>query len=185
MAAITISNAQFIPTTSTYGVYSQIANSTPVTATTVSGSLVGAGVGGLSINPNFFQVGDSFYAELGGILNAKSNDDLRITIKSNGIVLADSGFQNMNSVTNGIWTLSLQFTIRSIGGPGIAAISTIGTFTDKKTSNQSVIGFGLNSLNNTTFDTTILNTLDIEAQWNSADPLNSIYSTSFVLSKIF
>lgn len=185
MAAITISNAQFIPTTSTYGVYSQIADSTPVAATTVSGSLVGAGVGGLSINPNFFQVGDSFYAELGGIISAKSNDDIKITVKSGSTILADTGFQNLSVITNGVWNLNLQFTIRAIGGPGVAAINTIGKFLDNKTSNQAISGFAFNSLNNTTFDTTIVNTLTIEAQWNSADPLNSIYSTSFVLSKIF
>lgn len=182
MAAISITTNSF---TSTYGVYSQIADSTPITATTTAGSLVGAGVGELSINRNFFKVGDSFYAELGGIINAKVNDSIKILVKSGSTILADSGFQMLDSITNGVWTLNLQFTIRSIGGAGVAAINTIGTFIDKKTSNQTINGFGFNSLNNTTFDTTILNTLSIEAQWNSADPINSIYSTTFVLSKIF
>lgn len=182
MAAISITTNPF---TSTYGVYSQIADSTPVAATTVPGSLVGAGVGSLSINPNFFKVGDSFYAELGGIINAKANDDIKILVKSGSTILADSGFQNLDVINNGVWTLNLQFTIRAIGGAGVAAINTIGTFIDKKTSNQSISGFAFNDLNNTTFDTTTLNTLSIEVQWSTADPLNSIYSTTFVLSKIF
>lgn len=171
--------------TTNYGLFSQIANSVPVTATLLPRTLIGVGVGSLVVNPNIFQVGDSFVAELGGFLSAKSNDNLRIIMRANGNILADSGFQNMNSVTNGVWTLTLHFTIRSIGGPGVASINTIGKFLDNKTSNQSVVGFGFSTVNNTTFDTTGANTLEIEAQWNSADPINSIYSTSFVLTKVF
>ena len=41
------------------------------------------------------------------------------------------------------------------------------------------------SLNNTSFDTTILNTLDITAQWNTNNASNNIYSDIFVLNKIY
>jgi hypothetical protein len=46
-------------------------------------------------------------------------------------------------------------------------------------------GFGFNTINNTTFDTTIPNTLSVTAQWSSNSALNSIYTDIFVLNKIF
>ncbi len=49
----------------------------------------------------------------------------------------------------------------------------------------TVEGFSFNSINNTTFDTTINNTLDVTVQWGSNNAGNSIYSDIFVLNKIY
>ncbi len=54
-----------------------------------------------------------------------------------------------------------------------------------KQSNGTSEGFGFNNVNNTTFDTTIANNLEVTAQWSSNSPLNSIYSDFFVLNKIY
>ena len=40
-------------------------------------------------------------------------------------------------------------------------------------------------INNTTFDTTVLNTLVITAQWNTNNAGNSIYSEIFTLNKTY
>jgi hypothetical protein len=54
----------------------------------------------------------------------------------------------------------------------------------RKTSGNE-IGFGFISINNTTFDTTVSNTLSITVQWSSNDATNSIYSEIFILNKVF
>jgi hypothetical protein len=54
-----------------------------------------------------------------------------------------------------------------------------------KQSNTTSEGFGFNSVNNTTFDTTIPNTLVVTAQFSSNSALNSIYSDIFCLNKIY
>ena len=118
-------------------------------------------------------------------MSTKNNDKIRIRIKSGSVILADSGFQTMPSITNNVWQVSINFTIRTIGGAGVASIVTLGVFHDVKTSNGNQNGFAWNTVNNTTFDTTIPNTLDVTAEWSSNSPLNSIYSDIFVLNKIY
>jgi hypothetical protein len=167
------------------GLYSQTTDSTPVTATTIAGTLIGTGVGNLSVPENRFSVGDSFRGDFGGLMSAKNGEDLRILIRSNTVVLADSGFQNMGALTNAVWSLSLDFTIRQVGGTGVASVVTFSNFLFVKQSNGNAEGFGFNNINNTNFDTTISNTLEVTAQWSSTDPTNSIYSDIFVLQKIY
>jgi hypothetical protein len=89
------------------------------------------------------------------------------------------------SSTNSIWQLALNFTIRATGAAGVASIVTLGEFHDTKTSNNTQEGFAFNTINSTTFDTTIINNLDITAQWSSNSALNSIYSDIFILNKIY
>jgi hypothetical protein len=54
-----------------------------------------------------------------------------------------------------------------------------------KTSNGVLEGFAFNQVNNTTFNTTISNTLDITVQWGAANAANSIYSDIFILNKTY
>lgn len=173
-----------LPATS-YGLYSQTANSVPVTATILESTLIGPGVGTLSVPANGFFVGGSFRADFGGYMSAKNNDTIRIKIKSGSVILADSGPQTLPGITNNVWQLSINFTIRATGAAGTASIVSLGVFHDVKSANGIQNGFAFNTVNNTTFDTTIPNTLDVTAQWSSNSALNSIYSDIFVLNKIY
>jgi hypothetical protein len=170
-----------------YGIYAQTANSTIITATTTESTLIGTGVGTLSVPANGFFVGASFRGDFGGVLNTANNQTIRIRVKTAaGVIFLDSGVQNISgSVSNGIWTLTINFTIRQIGGVNVASIVSSGRFTYAKTVNGTVEGFGLNTINSTTFDTTILNTLEVTAQFGSNNAGNSMYSDIFVLNKIY
>ena len=171
---------------STNGLFAQTGNSTVITATAAERSLINGGVGALNVPTNGFQVGDSFRAVFGGVMNAANNQTIRIRTKTNGIVLLDSGVQNLTSaITNDIWTLNIDFTIRQIGGATVASIVSLGSFHYLKTSNASTQGFAFNVINNTTFDTTINNTLDVTVQWGSNNAGNSIYSDIFILNKTY
>jgi hypothetical protein len=169
-----------------YGLFAQTANSTPVTGTTVETTLINGGVGTLTVPANAFSIGDTFRADMGGVMNAANNQTIRIRVKAGSIVLLDSGVQGLTSaITNDIWSLSVDFTIRQLGAAGVASIVSLGRFSYVKTNNGAVEGFGFNTLNNTTFDTTVSNTLDITVQWGSTSAGNSIYSDLFVLNKIY
>lgn len=172
-------------TESTYGLYAQTSNSVPITNTIAESTLIGAGVGTLSIPPNAFSVGDSFRVEMGGVLSSKNNENFRLRIKTGSVVLADSGLQSFPLITNEIWQVAITFTIRSLGSAGVGSIISLGEFHLTKSSNNTQNGFAFNTLNNTTFDTTIGNTLNITAQWGSVSALNNIYSDVFVLNKIY
>jgi hypothetical protein len=174
----------YTPSTN-YGLFAQTANSVPITATTTEGTLIDGGVGTLSVPPNGFSIGDSFQATFGGYMSAKNNDSITIRIKSGSIILADSGALSLPAITNQVWNLTLMFTIRAIGTSGVASIVTLGEFHILKLASGTQQGFGFNSLNNTTFNTTIPNNLDVTVQWSSNSALNSIYSDIFVLNKIY
>ena len=171
---------------SSYGLFAQTANSTIITNTTSELSLINGGAGTLSVPANGFRVGDSFRGMFGGVINANNNQTIRIRVKAGSIVLLDSGLQNLgSSVVDDVWSLNIDFTIRQIGTTGVASIVSLGSFHYTKTNNASVQGFGFNVVNNTTFNTTISNTLDVTAQWGAASTGNNIYSDIFVLNKIY
>jgi hypothetical protein len=167
------------------GVFAETANSTIVTGTTTETSLINGGVGTLSVPANAFTVGASYRAVMAGILNAANNQTIRIRVKAGAIVLLDSGAQPITNITNDVFSLNIDFTIRQIGTAGVASIVSLGTFHYVKTSNSSIQGFAFNVVNNTTFNTTISNTLDITVQWGSNNAGNSIYSDIFVLNKTY
>ena len=175
-----------LPTSISYGLFAQTANSTIITNTTVETSLINGGVGTLTVPANGFSVGDSFRAVFGGVVNANNNQTIRIRVRTGSALLLDSGLQNLgSSVINDVWSLNIDFTIRQTGAAGVASIVSLGGFHYTKTNNASVQGFGFNVVNNTTFDTTISNTLDVTAQWGSASTGNNIYSDIFILNKTY
>ena len=175
-----------LPLPVVYGLYAQTANSAIVTDTTAETTIIGSGVGTLSVPANGFAVGDSFRAILGGVINATNNQTIRIRMRTGSVLLLDSGLENLGSaVTNDVWSLNVDFTIRQLGTAGVASIVSLGSFHYTKTNNASVQGFGFNVVNNTTFDTTINNTLDITVEWGSASIGNNIYSDIFILNKTY
>jgi hypothetical protein len=184
---IQITNTSPVPPAATnYGLFAQTANSTIITNTTAESSLINGGVGTLTIPANGFSVGDSFRAVFGGVMNADNNQNIRIKVEAGSIVLLDSGPQNLgSSVINDVWSLNIDFTIRAIGAAGVASIVSLASFHYTKTNNASVQGFGFNTVNNTTFDTTISNVLNVTAQWGTASSGNNIYSDIFILNKIY
>jgi hypothetical protein len=169
-----------------YGLYAQTANSTTVTNTTTETTIIGSGVGTLTVGANQFVVGDSFRADIAGLMSAQNNQTLRVKIKAGSVILADSGPQNLGSaISSDVWALSINFTVRALGAAGVASMVSLGTFTYIKTNNATIEGFSFNTINSTTFDTTISNVLGITVEWGSANAGNTIYSDTFVLNKIY
>jgi hypothetical protein len=174
-------NAQ--PQTNT-GLFAQTGNSTTHTGTSF-GTLIDGGVGSLTVPANGFSVGDSFKVEMGGLLSAQNNNTITIRLKSNAVILADSPAFTLPTINNQVFNLSVNFTIRSIGAAGVASIVTIGQLHILKNASGTQEGFAWNVINNTTFNTTITNLLDIQAKFSSSSANNSIYSDMFILNKIY
>lgn len=166
--------------------YTQTNSSTPVTATAVESSLLDGGLGTLTIPANGFKVGDSFTGVLIGHLSCVGTATLQIRVKTaSGILLADTGAMAMSAATTKHWKLDVNFTIRQLGAATVASIASGGLFAYTKNSGLNFEGVNFSIVNNTTFDTTISNTLVITAQWNTNNAGNSIYSEIFTLSKTY
>lgn len=167
------------------GLFAQTGPSTRITNTTVETSLLDGGVGTLSVPANGFQVGDSFFAIATGYISTVNNHTLRIRVKSDGIVLADTGLITMSSATNKHWKLDIYFTIRTLGGSGVASIVTGGTFFYTKDASLAFEGTNFSTETFTGFSTTVPNTLVLTAQWGTASPNDVIYSELFTLTKTY
>jgi hypothetical protein len=163
-------------------IFTQTADSPPATDT-VERTLIGTGIGSLAIPANGFSVGDSFSVTMGGHISSANNQDLRIRVLSGLVILGDTGIITMPATTNKHWSLEIRFTIRAIGSAGVAAIASFGQFTYSKNASNAYEGSDFSIINNTTFDTTVLNSLKILASWGTINPSNSIYSEICTLYK--
>jgi hypothetical protein len=169
-----------------YGLFAQTGDSATVTATTGETSIMGAGVGTLTVPANGFRVGDSFLASLDGVLTCINTATIHIHVRTTGgVLLIDTGVIDLDTSTSRPWLLNLYFTIRQIGGTTVASISSGGLFSYLKDSGLTYEGYPLSEVNNTTFDTTIINTLSVNVQWNTSNVGNRIFSRNFTLTKVY
>lgn len=173
------------PSPLVYGLFAQTANSATTTNTTTETSIIGSGVGTLDVPANGFSVGDSFSSRIVGHISSRNNDTIRIRVKTGTVILGDTGLVTMPQTTNKHYTIDLNFTIRTIGAAGVASVVSGIVFTYSKNASNAFEGSDFSIINNTTFDTTISNTLDITVQWGAATIQNSIYSEYFVLNKVY
>ncbi len=177
-----------IPGPTVYGLFAQTGNSVTATATTQT-SLIDGGVGSLSVPANGFSVGDSFRADFGGLISVKPGGDtirIRITSNAGAVILADTGNLSVAQINPAdVWNLVLNFTVRQIGGAGTASIVTLGNLHVVKTSSGTPYSYGFNLVNQSTFNTTISNQLDVTVEWGSTNAANTMYSDIFVLNKIY
>ncbi len=81
--------------------------------------------------------------------------------------------------------INLYFTVRTLGGAGVASISSGGLFSYIRNGGTNFEGFILSTINATTFDTTINNELVITAQFNTGNAGNTIKSYNFILQKVY
>ena len=183
----TSTNLNYI-TSNNYGLFNQTGSSAPVSGSThVSGSLISGGVGTLSVPANGFTKGDGYQATFSGIINAENNKQLQIQVKTDSQILADTGLISMPGITGDKrWRMDIDFSIREIGGAGVAEIAKAGTIIFRTDSSGDTVTEIFSDVNNTTFDTTIDNTLEVEAVWsNGPTDLSSIYSKLFTLLKVY
>ena len=178
-------------TTVNYGLYNQTGSSLPVsgsaTVVETSGSLLSGGVGSLDIPANGFQVGSAFQAKMAGKINIANNHTLDIQFKADGVTLVDTGNIVMAKSTDGQnWALDITFIIQNTGSAGTASILSTGELTVRKDAAGETVSEIFSSINNTTFDTTISNTLSVEAVLGaSCIASENIYSELFILHKIY
>lgn len=158
------------------GFFSQTADGATVTNTTTPTNIIGSGVGTLTVPANGFSVGDSFHCVIKGNISNLNNETILIELKSGSVVLATSGTLTIPAMTNQTFEIEADFVIRAIGGAGVASIFTGAEFNYIQNSGTSFQGKMFHSLNNTTFDTTASNTLEVCVTWGTASASNIIYS---------
>jgi hypothetical protein len=126
-------------------------------------------VGSNLIPANGFEI-SSFHANYSGSFNSLNNRTLALRVRSNGSVLAEFPAIQLTGTQNEFFETELEFSIRSLGGPGVASISTNIDFTYGDQGANNWRGERACVVNSTTFDTTIDSELVVTAQFSDADP---------------
>jgi len=159
------------------GFYSQTSPVT-VVSTAVQTSIIGAGVGSLTVPANYFTTGMGFTYRTGGLFGALNNATIRFRLTNSG-TLFDSGLLQFSpAVASGRpWNCDVTFIY--IGGT-----TMITNFNFQYNNNADARGFTAQNTNST-FNPTIINTLGFTAQWGASSASNTITTNYGILTKIY
>jgi hypothetical protein len=166
------------------GLFSQTENGPTVIYTDGDSSIVGNGVGGLSVPADYFRAGNTFKLSVHGNITSANNAQLSIRLKEGALTVSEI-IITMVSTVDEDFDIDVNFVVRSIGGPGVAKLLTVGTFSYSKSSNANPEAFYFDSLEQTNFDTTIQTTLDVTAEWLTSGAGNQLFTQSLNLYKIW
>jgi len=172
------------------GLFSGTSDSLNVAATTAEISIMPltfVGVGP-AVPPNGFSVGDSFELKLSGPFNSANSDTLTIRLKGGptATTLLSTLVVPLNASSGSVFQLTVFFQIRAIGGAGVADIISDADLTyNQSGAGGAFVGEQSLSQNNTTFDTTVANILDVTAQFGSASASNDMTTRISKLQKTF
>lgn len=169
------------------GIYSQTAEGTDKTGTTYQSILSGTGVGSLTVAANGFAVGDTFHADLCGILSSGNNEIIHFDILggASSTVSLLSLNNTLKTTTDKIFTLKLKFVIRAIGAAGVASIATYAEFMYNDNASNKSEAYVYYNENATTFDTTTANVLDLQVKFGSTSGSNKSRSELFTIHKAY
>ena len=168
------------------GLSSSTSNSAILTASTAEQSILGLTfVGGRMASANSFKQGDAYTATLAGNFSSNNGDTLTLRLKggATGTTVLSSIVVPLNSSTNKYFELEINFVIRQIGVATTADLAINYDFSYNQNSGGNFQGERLCESNNTNFDTTIDNQLDITAQFSSTSANNSIETILATLGK--
>lgn len=169
------------------GLFMTTSNADLITDTTNEINILqGANLVGSNLIPaNSFEI-SSYHANLAGIFNSLAGGrTLAIKVRSNGAILAEFPAVQLTNAPNEYYEIELDFSIRSLGGPGQASICTNIDFTYSDQGANSWRGERACVVNSTTFDTTVDNQLVITVQFSDANPNLNIQCLQAYVHKVY
>ncbi len=126
----------------------------------------------------------AYHMNLSGNFNSESGDILTIRLKSGSVILGSIPLILTSAVAEH-FELEADFAIRTLGGAGVASLSTNFDFTYSDGGTTTFRGDRIVSINSTTFNTTVSNTLSITVQFDNASSANSIQVIQGILTKVY
>ncbi len=155
--------------------FTQTADAT-VANTVTETTLVGTGVGSMTLPANFFAVGKTLRIKMHGYHSSTASPTIRIKVKLGSTVVLDTTAVGSKNGTNEAVEMDGVITCRTTGATG--TVYSQGQYHELQ--NPAVDAPMLNTTA-TTIDTTASQVVAITAEWGTADPGNTITSTNLVL----
>lgn len=161
-------------------IFTQTANKS-ITNTITKTTLIGTGVGSVTIAANTLAAGSVIRCTVRGL---HTNDtgaphDLTIGVTLNDTVYASRTGQIVTATDNWNWDISFDIVVRTSGATGTAIIAGSGLYEKRSSVYYEVIP--LTSSTQQTINTTAAQTLNITAMWDAASIALDITSVSLVI----
>ena len=170
--------------TRSQGLYMITNEALTVTGTVEKSLLQGVtSVGSLTVPANGFEI-SSYHLNVSGAFNSANGNTITIHLKANNIILG-TVIATLVSTTSQFFEIETDFSIKKLGGAGVAKIVSNFDFTYSDIGTSGFRGNRAVSINNSTFDTTINNSLDITAFFSTTSVANSIACYSCILNRIY
>lgn len=166
------------------GLFSQTEKGPTVIYGDGESSVVGNGVGGLSVPAGYFRAGNTFRLSIHGDVTSANSAQIAIRLKEGALTVSETIITMVPTVMEH-FNVDVSFVVRAIGGPGVAKLLTVGMFMYSKSANATPEAFHFDSLEQTNFNTTIATTLDVTAEWLTSGAENQLFTKSLNLYKIW
>jgi len=170
------------------GLSSGTSNSAILTASTAEQSiLANTFVGSRQADANTFKQGDAYTATLAGNFSSNNGDTLTLRLKggATGTTILSSIVVPLNASSGVFFELEINFVVRQIGTAGVADLAVNYDFSYNQSAGGNFQGERKCEFNNVSFDSTIINQLDITAQFSSTNANNSIETILSTLGKTY
>lgn len=159
-----------------------------VANTATETTLIGTGVGTLTLPANFFIAGRTIRIQARGYFSSTNlGPTLRLKIKLGSTVLLDTGAQALAllAATTREWMVDAAITCRTIGASGSVIGQGLATLMDLASAVGSATSEEMSNVGGaTTIDTTATQAVGTTAQWGTASASNTITCTNFTLEVV-
>ena len=154
-------------------------NSVTVANTVTETTLVGTGIGTVTLPANFFAIGKSLRLALTGFHSSVATPTVTVRLKLGATTIIDSGATASGNGANDGFVLNLILTCRTIGGTGTVVAQ--GLYQEIHSSGARV---ELVELTSDTIDTTASQAVSVTFQWGTASASNTVTCTNFIMEAI-
>ena len=144
--------------------------------------MTGVHFGTLTVPANTYLSGDTYGLKVGGKISCDNNDTFILRLKMGTATLWTINVSVDGAQVNDWFEIEVEFIVRAIGPVATASISTNGHYSYFNNTNVSK-GYGVDSVNNTTFDTTVDNTLQLTYETSNSTLVFTI--SQVALTKLF
>ena len=141
-------------------------------------------VGSPTIGANKFKRGEVYHSVFAGTFSSKNANTLTLRGKINGATFGTFLIPLGTGVTGQHFEAELDFTIRNVGGPGVANLAMNFEFTYSDSTTVQFRGDRLVIIDSMTFNTTISNTFELTAQFSTNSANNSMQTQLAYLTRI-
>lgn len=165
------------------GIFRQTASVTIVNSAAET-TLIGSGVGSVTLPANFITPGMTFKVRGFGLHTAAANPSVEVKIKFGTTILLDTGIVTSGNSTNALLDIEAWITCRSSGAGG--TVFAQGWYREHTggASGGTSTSFNMVNTSATTVDTTAAQTINITWQWGTASASDSATLTNLIIELV-